>query len=62
MRRERISRQEVWAAVRQSGLTGLEAVGAVVLESDAQLSVIPSSAMQGGAPPALEGLGGSLPD
>lgn len=63
MRRERISRQEVWAAVRQSGLTRLEAVGAVVLESDAQLSVIPSSAMQGAAaPPALEGLVGSLQD
>ena len=41
MRRERVSHAEVWAAVRGSGIARVEEVGAVVLESDGELSVIP---------------------
>ena len=41
MVRERITEQEVRAAVREHGIDALEDVGAVVLETDGALSVIP---------------------
>ena len=41
MVRERITEQEVRAAVRKHGIDALEDVGAVVLETDGVLSVIP---------------------
>ena len=40
MRRERLTREEVLAAVRGSGKASLERVGAVVLETDGSLSVL----------------------
>ena len=43
LRAERVSRQEVMAAIRRSGLHGPEAAEAVVLETDASISVIPMS-------------------
>lgn len=41
MKAERITREEVLAAIRQSGLPRLQDVGAVVLETDGSLSVLP---------------------
>lgn len=43
MRRERVSEEEVHAAVRADGIAGLEQVEAVVLETDGTFSVIPKS-------------------
>lgn len=43
MRDERVTASEVQAAVRAAGLARLEAVGAVVLETDGNMSVIPAS-------------------
>lgn len=40
MRKERITREEVHAAARESGLASLDDVEAVVLETNAELSVI----------------------
>lgn len=40
MRRERVSRNEILAAVRESGASSIDEVGAIVLESDADLSVL----------------------
>lgn len=47
-------RDEVRAAIRSSGLTGFHAVGAVVLETDGSVSVIPSDALSRGG--GLKGL------
>ena len=55
LRAQRISREEIDAALRASGAAGVEAAAAVVLETDGSISVIPS-ARQGGAQSALEGL------
>ncbi len=43
LRRERVTDGEVHAAVREAGYAGLEAVEAVVLETDGQISVIASA-------------------
>lgn len=43
MRDERVTSSEVQAAVRAAGLGRLDAVGAVVLETDGSMSVIPAS-------------------
>ncbi len=43
MRRARVTKEEVRAAVRASGQGSLERVGAVVLETDGSLSVVGSS-------------------
>lgn len=40
MRRERVTREEILSAVRQSGLAGLDGVRAVVLETSGDLSVV----------------------
>jgi uncharacterized membrane protein YcaP (DUF421 family) len=42
MKVERFTKEELFAAMRQSGQTYLEEVEAIVLESDGSLSVIPS--------------------
>ena len=47
MRSERVTEGEVLAAVRGSGISSLEQVAAVVLETDAHLSVIPRDASGG---------------
>lgn len=39
---QRVSQAEVLAAIRQQGVSSVESVGAVVLESDGSFSVIPS--------------------
>ena len=41
MRAQRITREEVLAAVRASGVGALDAVAAVVLETDGSISVVP---------------------
>lgn len=43
LERERITREELNAAVRDAGLGALDEVAAVVLETDGTISVIPSS-------------------
>lgn len=43
MLKERVTKQEVLAAIREAGMYRLEEVGAVVLETDANLSVLPAS-------------------
>lgn len=52
MRRERVTREEILSAVRQSGLAGLEGVRAVVLETSGDLSVVRRS--EADAPPISE--------
>lgn len=46
MRRERVSQEEIEAAVRQAGLSDPTAVAAVVLETDGTFSVIQHSEQQ----------------
>lgn len=55
LRRQRITRSEVLAAVRNNGLLSLDSVEAVVLETDGSLSVIKTQTTQP-APSALEGI------
>lgn len=55
LREERVTREEVLAAVRQSGLPRLQDVGAVVLESDGSISVLPG---RSGEITVLEGVRG----
>jgi len=54
MRRQRVSDEEIRAAIRSAGLASPEAAGAVVLESDGSFSVIKRDALPGdGALPGL---------
>jgi uncharacterized membrane protein YcaP (DUF421 family) len=53
MKAERITREEILAAVRASGTARLDAVAAVVLETDGTLSVVGGQAGDG-APDALD--------
>lgn len=57
LRRERISETSLRQAVRSSGCGGLELVAFVVLETNGQLSVVPSSTLGGGS--ALGDLAGA---
>jgi len=41
MKDERLNRKEVLAAVRNEGKSGIEGLGAVILETDGSISVIP---------------------
>ena len=41
MRRERVDRDEILAAIRNNGITTVNEVGAVVLETDGSFSVLP---------------------
>ena len=43
MRRERVSRDEILSAVRESGIPSLEGACAVVLEPDAEFSIVPEN-------------------
>lgn len=56
MRDERVVEAEVLAAVRQQGIAALEAVEAVVLETDGSVTVIPRSHHTD--PTAIEGVAG----
>ena len=55
MGRERVTEEEIRAAIRSAGLSAVEAVEAVVLETDGSLSVLPPSA---GEATALIGVDG----
>ena len=57
MRAERLTEEEVEAAVRQQGIANLEKVGAAVLETDGSVTVVPRQADLGSAS-ALRGVGG----
>ena len=46
--RQRVSADEVKAAVRSAGLAGLAQAGAVILETDGSFSVIPADALASG--------------
>jgi uncharacterized membrane protein YcaP (DUF421 family) len=45
LRRQRVSEEEVRAAIRAAGLSDLESAGAVVLETDGSFSVVPIEAL-----------------
>jgi uncharacterized membrane protein YcaP (DUF421 family) len=53
MRAERITREEILAAMRASGAPDAEKIAAVVLETDGSLSVVPE-AHDSGALPTLD--------
>lgn len=61
MRAERVTQEEVEAAVRQQGLASLDRVGAAVLETDGSVTVVPrtglgqGSALSNVAPPPSDG-------
>lgn len=55
LRRERVTREEVLAAVRGSGAGAVEDIAAVVLETDGTFSVVPQS--RAGSRSALPGQG-----
>lgn len=57
MKRVRITRDEIRAAVRQQGTGSLDKVAAVVLETDGSLSVIPVEKMGSGS--AMDGVNGA---
>lgn len=56
MRSQRVTRDEILAALRSSGLSDLEQAGAVVLETDGSISVIPRDALPEGRATTLENL------
>jgi len=56
LRRQRVSEDEIGAAVRGAGLPEMRDVGAVVLETDGTFSVIPSAALSTGR--GIEGIRG----
>ena len=56
MRAERVVEAEVLAAVRQQGIAALDAVAAVVLETDGSFTVIPQADQR--EPSALQGVAG----
>ena len=47
MKRTRVTESEIMSAIRENGHAKLDAIGLVVLESDANLSVIPKEAIEG---------------
>lgn len=56
LNRERVTEEEVFAAVRSNGHVAVEEIAAVVLETDGSFSVMAS--VEGGADTALEGVEG----
>lgn len=59
MRRERITEDEIQAAVRSSNIHTLQKVDAVVLETDGSLTVVPTNGS--GNPPILVGMESTTP-
>jgi uncharacterized membrane protein YcaP (DUF421 family) len=55
LKRERVTESEILAAIRQSGIDSIEAIGAVVLETDGSFSVIRTV---GSSPSALKDVKG----
>lgn len=63
LRAERVTEEEIEAALRQQGMADLEDVGAAVLETDGSVTVVPRSGLGGGSalgnvvgkPPGLGG-------
>lgn len=51
---QRVSAEEVRAAVRSAGLARLSEVGAVVLETDGSFSVVPADALPSGEAPGID--------
>lgn len=49
LRAERVTRDEVLAAVRSAGFGGLEGIAAVVLETDGSFSVVPRTQLASGS-------------
>jgi len=47
MRRQRVTREEVLAALRESGAADIDSVAAVILETDGSISVLKSGPSQG---------------
>lgn len=45
MRKERVSEAELQASARQSGVGGMDQVGALILETDGTISVVPASSL-----------------
>ncbi len=60
MRVERVTEEEVEAAVRQQGIGNLDEAGAVVLETDGSVTVVPRSGL--GSASALRSVTGQRPD
>ncbi len=56
--RERVTRAEVLSAIRSAGLSSVEHAGAVILETDGSMQVLPLDALQDGQT-ALEGVRGT---
>lgn len=56
MRAERVNEQEVRSAIREAGILDLSEVGAVILETDANMSVLPTQKKN---LPILEGIRGA---
>jgi uncharacterized membrane protein YcaP (DUF421 family) len=56
MRSQRVTRDEILAALRSSGFSDLAQAGAVVLETDGSISVIPVEALPDGGAAALDNL------
>ena len=54
MRAQRITREEMLAAMRASGVADPATLEAVVLETDGTISIVPQPADQGGAMPVLD--------
>lgn len=57
IRAQRVTRDEVLSALRSSGVARAQDAAAVVLETDGTLSVIPTSAAEGGNADVLHGVG-----
>jgi uncharacterized membrane protein YcaP (DUF421 family) len=53
LRAQRVSRSEVLAAIRSNGLASFDATGAVILETDGSMSVIPREALVGDGIPGV---------
>jgi uncharacterized membrane protein YcaP (DUF421 family) len=47
MRSQRVTREEVLAAMRSSGIASVDAVAAVVLETDGSVSIVPNASADG---------------
>lgn len=60
LRRERVTEEEVLAAIRENGFGALDEVEAVVLETAGKISVLRAAAQEGPGPSTLRGVAGEL--